>query len=195
MKFKLDDFGSPFDGWVFLLIHSPLPSYFLANSIDQLYDCPLARIDDMELPDGGTWTLFHYHDAVRHLKYFLAEAPKQNTGWQWEDKLLIIKGDSASNIADTILADFTSSSADDPLDLIGIQRSQLIDQLLQSFTVVSLLDLDMDDTTSLPAKMRKQRLALQQSCNDIIDYIEQHQLDLSDDEQMTAKEKLFSPYE
>ena len=196
MKYKLDldDFGSPFDGWVFLLIHSSLPSFFLANSLDQLYDLPLTRIDDMEIANSGSWTLFHHHDTVRHLKYFLAEAPLQNPSWQWEDKLLLIKGDSAENVADTIIADFASLAPADPQDLISIQHSQILDQLLQSFTVVSLLDLDMEDEERLPAKMRKQRLALQQSCSSIIDYIEQHRLDLSDDEQLTVNEKLFSSY-
>ena len=189
MKYKLDieENQVDFEDWAFLLFHTPAPAHLFADSLNQLYDCSLTRIDNLSLA-GAEWPFFHHDDPVRHLKYFLAERPTSAVTAPWEpgDKLLAIRGESAAYVAEDIYADFTEPATVDPADLLARQHADLIGELLAGFTMVSLLNLDSE----LPKRSAaaKQRLLVSQFCSDLLEYIDCHHLDLSDDERRLLPE-------
>ncbi len=183
MKYKLDlDTGPDFEGWAFIHFHSSTPGYAFADSLNRLYDYSLARIDDMEL-DGNAWPFYRYEDTTRHLVFFLAERPAAEGDLPWEagDKLLIVKGDTAERETDDICADFTDNSTYDEGDLLARDHAELLAMLLADFTVANRLDFE---TEPLSRKAQKERAAVMQHCDAILTHIEQHHLDLSDDERM-----------
>lgn len=177
MKYKLDldDLDSSFDGWAFVHFHSPTPCYMLADSLNRLYDYRLARIDEMTL-DGVGWPLFRHEDGVRHLVMFLVDCPEPTGSG---NKMLIIKGKLAEQEARLIHTDFATPPACDEGDLLAKEHADLLETLLADFTVASLLDFDSAPTTRQAVK---DRAAMQQLCNNMLNYIEQHHLDLCQEE-------------
>ena len=189
MKYKLDMEESldDFEDWAFLLFHTSAPVHLFADSLNQLYDCRLSRIDNLVVADAE-WPFFQHDDPVRHLKYFLAERPASAVAAPWEpgDKLLAIKGESAAYVAEDIYADFTEPANVDPADLLARQHADLIDELLAGFTMVSLLNLDSEPPKRSAAA--KQRLLVSQFCSDMLEYIDTHHLDLTEDERRLLPE-------
>ncbi|MBO7100933.1 MAG: hypothetical protein J6V98_02805 [Bacteroidales bacterium] len=189
MKYKLDMEESldDFEDWAFLLFHTSAPVHLFADSLNQLYDCRLTRIDNLVVADAE-WPFFQHDDPVRHLKYFLAERPASAVAAPWEpgDKLLAIKGESAAYVAEDIYADFTEPANVDPADLLARQHADLIDELLAGFTMVSLLNLDSEPPKRSAAA--KQRLLVSQFCSDMLEYIDTHHLDLTEDERRLLPE-------
>lgn len=190
MKYKLDleDDIPEFEGWAFLLFHTPLPSYVLADTLNRLYDYRLARLDNLLLGDTG-WPLYLHNDGIGHLQYFLLERPATATVWDDGDKLLVLSGENAEAEAERIYAEFSELPAYDPADLLAKEHADLLTSLLSSFTMVNLLDLAGSDTSS--RKIQRGRITVKQCCQTIIESIEKRQLDLGDDERRRAGEKLF----
>lgn len=189
MKYKLDieENQVDFEDWAFLLFHTSAPVHLFADSLNQLYDCRLSRIDNLVVAEAE-WPFFHHDDPVRHLKYFLAERPASAVAAPWEpgDKLLAIRGESAACVAEDIYADFTEPATVDPADLLAKERADLIGELLAGFTMVSLLNLDAEPPKRSAAA--KQRQQVSQFCSDLLEYIDTHHLDLSDDERRLLPE-------
>lgn len=185
MKYKLEIEESMvgFEDWAFLLFHTTAPVHLFADSLNQLYDTRLGRIEDLSLA-GASWPFFLYDDPVGHLKYFLAERPVAAAGAPWEpgDKLLAIKGESAVYAAEDIYADFTEPATVDPADLLAKEHADRIAELLAGFTMVTLVNPDSEPPKRSSAA--KQRLNASQLCSNLLEYIETKHLDLSDDERM-----------
>lgn len=182
MKYKLDIDDEPdFEGWAFLHFHTLSPGYAFADCLNRLYDFRLARIDDMEL-EGGTWPLYRYADALEQQLVFLAERPAQaDLPWDAGDKLLIVKGETAESTVRAICSDFTEEVTVDEGDLLARDHADLLATLLEGFTVANRLDFE---TTPLSRKAQKERAAVMQLCDAMLAHIEQHHLDLSDEERM-----------
>lgn len=125
-----------------LLFRTPQPGYLFADNMNRLYGYALHRIDDMEL-DGAAWPLYTYSDKIDHLRYYLIEKPRTATtypAWSAGDKLLIIKGDAAQQMADYIYEDFTDPLPVDSGDLLAEEHERLRNEMLSDFTVVSMID-------------------------------------------------------
>lgn len=185
MKYKLEIEESQvgFEDWAFLLFHTTTPVHLFADSLNQLYDMRLSRIENLSLA-GASWPFFLFDDPIGHLKYFLAERPVTATGAPWEpsDKLLAIKGESAVYAAEDIYADFTEPATVDPADLLAKEHADLLAELLAGFTMVNLLNPDSEPPKR--SSVAKQRMNVTQLCSDLLEYIETKHLDLSDDERM-----------
>ena len=184
MKYKLDieDDSTGFDGWAFVHFHSPTPGYLLADSLNSLYDYRLARIDDMPLDDGD-WPLYRHEDNVRHMVMFLVERPATLLG---EDKLLVIKGKNAAAEAWHIHTDFATPPDCDEGDLLGQEHADILGALLADFTVATMLDFDSVPSSRAAAK---ERLAMQQMCDNMLNYIEQRHLDLTGEELLQMQQQ------
>jgi len=178
MKYKLDPEEEEFDfeGWAFVLFHSSLPGYAFADSLNRLYDYRLQRVDDMVV-DEANWPLYRHEDATRHMLLFLVERPSSAVAAPWEagDKLLAVKGETAEELARYLCADFTGNTEVDDGDLLAKEHAELLTSLLENFTVATLLDFD---TPSATRKSQRERLAVKQWCNGLLDYIECNRLDL-----------------
>ena len=184
MKYKLDlDDESPFEDWSFLLFHTTMPSYALADSLNRLYDYRLARIDNLQTTTAA-WPLFTFEDTVSHLKYFLLERPAAATAWERGDMLLVVGGENASAETDAIYEDFTEPAEPDPTDLLATEHAALLGELLAGFTMVS--PIDFTQSTS-----GKRRSATEQCCHEIVEGIEKRHLDMSADERRRLEENIF----
>ncbi len=185
MKYKLEIEESQvgFEDWAFLLFHTTAPAHLFADSLNQLYDTQLSRIEDLFLA-GAPWPFFLHDDPVRHLKYFLAERPAAAVSAPWEpgDKLLAIKGEGAAYAVEDIYADFTEPATVDPADLLAKEHADLIGEMLAGFTMVTLLNLDSEPPKR--SSSAKQRMNASQFCSNLLEYIETKHLDLTDDERM-----------
>ena len=125
-----------------LLFRSPQPGYLFADNLNRLYGFALHRIDDMDL-EGAAWPMYSYRDRMDNLKYYLIEksrTAKACTTWSAGDKLLIIKGDGAREMAEYIYEDFTDPMPAESGDLLAEEHARLRDEMLADFTVVSLID-------------------------------------------------------
>ena len=125
-----------------LLFRSSQPGYLFADNLNRLYGFALHRIDDMDL-EGAAWPMYSYRDRMDNLKYYLIEksrTAKACNGWSAGDKLLIIKGDGAREMAEYICEDFTDPMPAESGDLLAEEHARLRDEMLADFTVVSLID-------------------------------------------------------
>lgn len=184
MKYKLEltDDSTGFDGWAFVHFHSSTPGYLLADSLNGLYSYHLARIDDMPLGDD-MWPLYRYEDNVRHLVFFLVDRP---ASFFANDKLLIIKGKTATDEARHIQTDFATPPDCEDGDLLGQEHADILEMLLADFTVATMLDLD---TTPMSRTAAKEHATMQQLCNNILTYIEQSHLDLTKEELLLMEQQ------
>lgn len=184
MKYRLDlDDESPFEDWSFLLFHTSLPSYALADSLNRLYDYRLTRIDDLQLV-AASWPLYTFEDPVAHLKYFLLERPAAATAWEKGDMLLVVGGENAAMETESVYEDFTDPGVPDPTDLLATEHAALLDELLAGFTMVSPIDFRQ------PSQGRR-RSAAEQCCHEIVEGIEKRHLDMSADERRRIEENIF----
>ena len=169
-----DDAPQAADSAAYLLLQTAAPGYILADNLNRLYRLALARTHDITLPDDTSSPLYRYHDSLRRLKYFLVEP---NTNQPPEDKILLILGESAPQAAAHILNDLTHPTPVADGDLLAAEHAALKEELLSDFTIVTLLDFD-----NLPAKGTAGRRSadLQRRCEDIMEYIERHRLDLDE---------------
>lgn len=179
MKYKLDldESLSPFEGWAFVHFRTHQPGYALADTLNRLYDYHLARMDDINI-NGIGWPFYHHEDSVGHLIYFLVERPSlaKDAPWDPGDKLLVIKGENASMMADYILDDFTSPQQVDQSDLLAIEHARCLENLLADFTIATEISFDNPSTSR---KAQKETASMQQCCETILACIEQRHLDLS----------------
>ena len=153
-----------------LLFRSPQPGYLFTDNMNRLYGFGLHRIEDMEL-DGNMWPFYTYTDAIDHLKYYLIEKPRTATpgsAWGIGDKLLIIKGEGAQEMAEYICEEFS-----DPLPAES-------GNLLADFTVVTRLDLGATPPPTQKRRTVQERMTLEQMCAAIHAYIEIQRLDIAD---------------
>lgn len=166
-----DDEPEPSSTTAYLQFHTASPGYILVDNLNRLYGLSLARIDDID-HNGTPWPLYTYHDSLRRLRYFLVETtPAENS----EEKLLLLLGENAPNIAETIYNDLTHPASVQPGDLLAAEHQTLRQELLSDFTLVTRLD--FSSTPSKPAA-RRRSAELQHRCEDILEYIERHRLDL-----------------
>ena len=165
------------DNVAYLLFRSPQPGYLFVDSLNKLYGYALHRIDDMEL-DGVAWPFYTHSDKIDHLKYYLTEKPRTATSAALGDgdKLMIIKGEGARDMAEYICEDFTDPMPVDSGDLLAEEHARLRDEMLADFTVVSLLD--MGDI--IPAPQSKRGITMEQQCAIIEAYIEIQRLDITE---------------
>ena len=166
-----------------LFFRSPQPGYLFTDNTNRLYGFGLHRIDDMEL-DGTMWPFYTYTDSIDHLKYYLIEKPRTATpgsAWGIGDKLLIIKGEGAKDMADYICEEFSDPLPAESGDLLAEEHARLRDEMLADFTVVTLLDIGA--TPPAPKKRGAQeRMTLEQMCAAIHAYIEIQRLDIVEEE-------------
>lgn len=179
---EMDD--EPLNGdMAHLMFHTTLPSYLLADSLNRLYGYNLHRIDDMVL-EGAEWPFYTHADTIDQLKYYIIEKPmaaQAVAAWGAGDKILIIKGDGAQEMADYIYDDLTDPTDTDENDLLAVEHARLRDGLLAAFTVVTPLDLDAPLPTQ-NKKVQHDRATLQQQCAAIHTHIERQRLDLNEEE-------------
>ena len=167
----------------YLLFRSPQPGYLFTDNINRLYGFGLHRIDDMEL-DSTMWPFYTYTDSIDHLKYYLTEKPRTATpgsAWGIGDKLLIIKGEGAQEMADYICEEFSDPLPADSGDLLAEEHARLRDEMLADFTVVTQVDV-----IAMPATPKKrstqERMTLEQLCAAIYAYIEIQRLDIAEEQ-------------
>lgn len=174
----IEDFAPSLDDIAFVLFRSSLPGYAFADSLNRLYDLDFHRIDDIDI-DGTPSPFYTHYDTTRHLHYFLVES-KDTTICSPGDKLLLVKGENAPDMAQYISDDFSSPAKPDPADLLAQQHAELLDELLADFTVASLVNADQPQ--GLSRKAAREHARLQDHYFKILDYIEEHHLDLSESE-------------
>jgi hypothetical protein len=191
LTLDLDDEPSPFEEWAFLLFHTTTPGYLFADSLNRLYDYRLERVDDIPY-DGSFWPLYLHLAPVRRLRYFLVECPAASaqTLWEASDKLLIVKGSTADDEVQRINDDFAANPQAPAVDLRAQQHRDIILELLEGFTVASILDL-----SNAPAPSRSRANAVTHSRTNaithFIDHIESHQLDLTLEEKRRIENNLI----
>ena len=155
-----------------LLFRSPQPGYLFTDNMNKLYGFGLHRIEDMEL-DG----------AIDHLKYYLIEKPRTATpgsAWGIGDKLLIIKGEGAQDMADYICEEFSDPLPAESGNLLAEEHARLRDEMLADFTVVTKLDLGATPPPTQKRRTVQERMTLEQMCAAIHAYIEIQRLDIAD---------------
>lgn len=168
----------------YLLFHASQPGYIFADNLNRLYNFALHRIDDM--PDH--YPLYTHSNPISHKHYFLVEKPasaQPSGSWQPSDKLLLIKGEGALSEAQAIYDDFTAPLPPSPDDLLALQHAELRNQMLEAFTVVNLLDFSSPTPTN--PRAARDRAALEQHCNQILNHIESKHLDLPETERQRLR--------
>lgn len=174
MKLDLDEEVSPFEGFAFLLFHTATPNYAFVDDLNHLYELALARTDDIEIM-GEPWSMFTYRDPLWQLTYHLIERPSTAatgvTHWGPAEKLLMIKGLNADEIATHICDDFTASHpTGDRTDSRDADHAAILEYYQQSLTAVTLYDpLDQQPASKKAAKERAELEALLADIADSLD--------------------------
>ena len=174
---ECDEDMRPRENTELILFHSVAPSYAFVDDLNKLYSLSLHRLDDMR-PDSSDlqWPLFAHYDPHSHLHYYLAERPVGSTGapfWTAGHKLLIILGERALLMADTIEADFNSSpDSIAPTDIIALMHCEMLDRLRNDFTTITRLAPSSDPPPSLKGKALREYNELQNLVDCVLDYID-----------------------
>lgn len=177
-KLSLDIADSAYEGWAFLQFHTTMPNYVFVDGLNSLYDYRLERVDDMNIDDVA-WPLYRFDDSNSHLVYFLVGRPAAATDAPWDDgdMVLVVKGENAAEMVETIYDDFNSRHQCDGADLLALQHEEQLNQMLSSFTLA--LQLDPDAAMAQRSSQRK-RGGIVYYCDRILDHIEEYHLDLTD---------------
>lgn len=165
-----------------LLFRSPQPGYLFTDNMNRLYGYGLHRIEDMEL-DGTMWPFYTYTDTIDHLKYYLIEKPRTATpgsAWGIGDKLLIIKGEGAQEMAEYICEEFSDPLPAESGNLLAEEHARLRDEMLADFTVVTRLDLGATPQPTQKRRTVQERMTMEQMCAAIHAYIEIQRLDIEE---------------
>ncbi len=176
-KLDLDDLEDNSEDLAYLFFHTTTPGYLFVDDINHLYHLALARLDDLQI-DGQSWPLYSYHDNLRQLDYYLIERPLTPTRsqlsaphWVPGHKMMIIKGERASEIADFFCEDFsTPPSQPDSCLPADIERYDILTSYQQSFTPVTVYNFDTPIDTS--KKLLKERAELENLFTTILDLLD-----------------------
>ena len=174
LRLDPDDTEPDLDEYVFMLFHTQEPGYAFVDDINRLYNFTLARIEDMQLHESE-WPLYTYRDSLRKIEFFLVEKPaaaeRLMPRWGVGQKLLIARGEDARMCLEKILNDFLEMPRlPDTGDLAAQQRYNILTTFQQSFTTVTLLDID--DDTALPPKAARERSDTRQLLAAMLDYLD-----------------------
>lgn len=160
-----DDDMPQYDDMVFLLFHTSIPSYAFADDLNRLYHLGLARQEDLDL-EGCHWPYYRYRDPMAKLTYLLVERPAGSgtTAPHWHEghKMLMILGENADRRARYLCDDFSAPPSSAPAtDLVGEERSRILDSYQQELVSVSTFTLGETPETPLPRKAAKERAELE----------------------------------
>lgn len=179
--FTLDiDDDEPLDDVAQLLFRTSQPGYLFADTLNRLYGYALRRIDDMPL-DGAQWPFYTYADGVSHLRYYLVEKPateQLRDAWGEHNKMLVIKGECASDEAERLYEDLTDPLPADEGDLLATEHAALRDDLLADFLLVDRYNQE----NALPPKASRRSIQIHTNLNQhstaIMMHIDTERLDL-----------------
>lgn len=168
LDIELDDESPLLDDIAILFFHTDTPNYLFADDLNHLYRLALTRVDDIPLSDDD-WPLYTYHDQMRLFNYYLVERPLTAT------KILIIRGEDASDESDKILHDFSTTPADaDPLRPDMLQRNDLLNAYQQALTTVTTYN--SQSPSPLSHKEAKERQEIENLLTNLIDYLDLNHL-------------------
>jgi hypothetical protein len=179
----LDEVESEFSDLALLIFRTNVAGYIFTDSINRLYRLAFHRVDDLEI-DGLCCPLYTYLSEEEHLKYFLIEHPLSSTlkeAWRPGDKILIVRGSDALKKVESIHSEFTGKRQPQPDDLVAVEHNNLLEELLEQFTVTSIINLEAP-YEDIPPKAAKERRQMEKRCLSILKKIEELNLDLTEEE-------------
>ena len=110
-KLEPDDFGDDNENLAYIFFHTTVPGYVFVDDLNHLYQLSLSRLDDLQL-EGQGWPLYTYHDSLQMVDYYLIERPTSSAAtashWAPGHKMMILKGERATDIAKFICEDFST---------------------------------------------------------------------------------------
>jgi hypothetical protein len=163
-----------FDDYAFLLFGSTTPSYVFVDDLNRLYGLQLNRAADMELQQS-LWPMFTYRDTLTRLNYYLIERPTSSAAtashWAPGHKMMILKGERATDIAKFICEDFsTPPPLPDHNNPTVTEHPEILSSYQQSFTPVNLYDTNAPAPSS--KKVLKERTELENLFTAILDILD-----------------------
>lgn len=178
LDIDLEDESPLLEASAYLFFHTSSPSYLLVDDLNHLYHLSLSRLDDITLPQGQ-WPFYSFYDHLRLLHYYLVDlsVTPQNANNQTitQSKLLLLRGEDADNVADTILHDFNLPlPSPDPLNPDQLRRNDILLSYQQQ--LVSVTRYDPQAPAALSRKAAKERLDLDNLLTATLDYIDIHHL-------------------
>lgn len=166
-----------YEGFAFLLFHTEAPSYVFVDDLNRLYGFALTRTEDMQLHEA-CWPMFTYYDPKLRLHHYLVERPagSGSAAWPGGHKLLIVRGDAATNVVESIHEEFSAAPPPvDPTDLLAQEHNRLLENFHESFTLTTHID-PTADTSTLSRKAQREQAELFALLNDILDYFDIHRV-------------------
>lgn len=170
---ETEDLEFDFEETAFISFHTPMPHYAFALDLNSLYGLSLARVSDISV-DGCEWPLFVYHNEESHLDYFLVEKPAAAAAvapaWKVGDKLFILRGRDALDVANRIENDFNATvyrNGEGPNEIIAYYQESLA-----AVSLVSFSDAEIDTANQSRRRKRDIRANLADLFARILDEIE-----------------------
>lgn len=175
-----DDQNPLLDDIAILLFQTDTPGYLLVDDLNHLYHLAIARSGDLPLLESS-WPFYTYYNNLSLLHYYIVEPPLQESSPSTPSplhpsvKILILRGEDASSVADSILCDFsTPPSPADPFNPSQQQRNDILLSYQQLLTTVSLYD--PQPPTGLSRKAAKERQELDTLLTSLLDYLDLNHL-------------------
>lgn len=173
-KLEPDDFGDDSENLAYLFFHTTVPGYVFVDDLNHLYRLSLSRLDDLQL-EGQGWPLYTYRDSLQMVDYYLIERPTSSAAtashWAPGHKMMILKGERATDIAKFICEDFsTPPPLPDHNNPTVTEHHEILSSYQQSFTPVNLYDTNAPAPSS--KKVLKKRTELENLFTAILDILD-----------------------
>jgi hypothetical protein len=177
-----DDENPLLDDIAILLFQTDTPGYLLVDDLNHLYRLAIARSGDLPLLETS-WPFYTYYNHLSLLHYYIVEPPLQEPSPSNPSpspllssvKILILRGEDASSVADSILSDFsTPPSPADPYNPSEQQRNDILLSYQQLLTSVSLYD--PQPPSGLSRKAARERQELDTLLTTLLDYLDLNHL-------------------
>lgn len=174
LKLDIEDMNDDGEELAYLFFHTAVPGYAFVDDLNHLYSLSLTRQDDLMM-DNRNWPLYTYRDTLRKMDYYLIERPTGNaavaTHWAPGHKMMILKGEKASDIAEYICNDFVSPLPQpDDYNPAATARYDILSSYQQAFTPVNKYDMSTPSSTS--KKILKERTELETLFTAILDLLD-----------------------
>lgn len=128
-----------FDETAIVMLKSSLRHYELAINLNRAFNLRLARVPDLQMPDGN-YPCFGYYSEQTRLAFVLIEKPNnglENKGFNIYDKMLLIGGRDAWKFQKRLYDSIHNPEKEpEPSDLLNHRRWVLNNQLISDvFTI------------------------------------------------------------
>ena len=182
LDIDFDDESPLLDDSAILFFETDTPGYLFADDLNHIYRLSLARLSD--IPLDTPLPLYTYHDILRLLNFYLVDLslqsdnPTCSAGLQptWskairQSKILILRGQDSTQVANSILHDFNAPPADpDPLNPELQHHADILLSYQQRLTSVYLYNPSAPSPS--PRKAAKERHELETLLTNILDHLD-----------------------